>query len=92
MAQGRSTKIITMIAWIRTIRLSIKNSLSLTQVLQEMRRLRSDPKYLEQGSPMGSEVRSLSSPSLSLGLSPCRNVVCCVLCVVRSVLCLVWCV
>ena len=29
MAQGRSTKIITMIKWIRTIRLSIKNSLSL---------------------------------------------------------------
>ena len=28
MAQGRSTKIITMIKWIRTIRLSIKNSLS----------------------------------------------------------------
>ena len=31
MAQGRSTKIITMIKWIRTIRLSIKNSLSETQ-------------------------------------------------------------
>ena len=30
MAQGRSTKIITMIKWIRTIRLSIKNSLSLS--------------------------------------------------------------
>ena len=29
MAQGRSTEIITMIKWIRTIRLSIKNSLSL---------------------------------------------------------------
>ena len=29
MAQGRSTKIITMIEWIRTSRLSIKNSLSL---------------------------------------------------------------
>ena len=29
MAQGRSTKIITMIKWIRTSRLSIKNSLSL---------------------------------------------------------------
>ena len=28
MAQGRSTKIITMIKWIRTSRLSIKNSLS----------------------------------------------------------------
>ena len=28
MAQGRSTKIIKMIKWIRTIRLSIKNSLS----------------------------------------------------------------
>ena len=28
MAQGRSTKIITMIQWIRTSRLSIKNSLS----------------------------------------------------------------
>ena len=28
MAQGRSTKIITMIKWMRTIRLSIKNSLS----------------------------------------------------------------
>jgi len=31
MAQGRSTKIITMIKWIRTIRLSIKNSLPHTQ-------------------------------------------------------------
>ena len=30
MAQGRSTKIISMIKWIRTSRLSIKNSLSLT--------------------------------------------------------------
>jgi len=30
MAQGRSTVIISMIEWIRTIRLSIKNSLSLT--------------------------------------------------------------
>ena len=29
MAQGRSTEIITMIKWIRTSRLSIKNSLSL---------------------------------------------------------------
>ena len=28
----------------------------LAQVLQEMRRLRSDPKYFEQGQPMGSEV------------------------------------
>ena len=28
MAQGRSTKIISMIQWIRTSRLSIKNSLS----------------------------------------------------------------
>ena len=28
MAQGRSTEIITMIKWIRTSRLSIKNSLS----------------------------------------------------------------
>ena len=27
-----------------------------TQVLQEMRRVRSDPKYFEQGRPMGSEV------------------------------------
>ena len=26
------------------------------QVLQEMRRMRSDPKYFEQGRPMGSEV------------------------------------
>ena len=30
MAQGRSTKIISMITWIRTSRLSIKNSLSLS--------------------------------------------------------------
>jgi len=30
MAQGRSTKIISMIEWIRTSRLSIKNSLSLS--------------------------------------------------------------
>jgi len=29
---------------------------SRSQVLQEMRRLRSDPKYFEQGRPMGSEV------------------------------------
>ena len=33
MAQGRSTKIISMIKWIRTSRLSIKNSLSLTRPL-----------------------------------------------------------
>ena len=33
MAQGRSTKIITMIKWIRTIRLSIKNSLSLLFII-----------------------------------------------------------
>jgi len=33
---------------------------SLTQVLQEMRRLRSDPKYFEHGTPMGSEVRLLN--------------------------------
>jgi len=32
MAQGRSTKIVSMIKWIRTSRLSIKNSLSETQV------------------------------------------------------------
>ena len=32
MAQGRSTKIITMIQWIRTIGLSIDNSLSLSPV------------------------------------------------------------
>jgi len=31
MAQGRSTKIISMIQWIRTSRLSIKNSLSLSR-------------------------------------------------------------
>ena len=32
MVQGRPTKIISMIKWIRTSRLSIKNSLSLSQV------------------------------------------------------------
>ncbi|KAJ1466862.1 hypothetical protein T484DRAFT_1860454, partial [Baffinella frigidus] len=31
----------------------------LTTVLQEMRRLRSDPKYFEQGRPMGSEADSV---------------------------------
>jgi len=48
-----------MIEWIRTSRLSINKSLyaSLAQVLQEIRRLRSDPKYFEQGRPMGFEVR-----------------------------------
>ena len=30
------------------------------QILQEMRRLRSDPKYFEHGTPMGSEVRLLN--------------------------------
>jgi len=32
------------------------NPSTFEQVLQEMRRLRSDPKYFEQGTPMGSEV------------------------------------
>jgi hypothetical protein len=45
------------------------------QVLQEMRRLRSDPNYFDQGRPMGSEVLAwlkvalFLSPSLSLSLS-----------------------
>jgi len=49
MAQGRSTKIISMIKWIRTSRLSIKNSLSvgvqveaLTQEVQQLRRSEDD--------------------------------------------------
>ena len=46
------------------LRDTIVNHRSRTQVLQEMRRLRSDPKYFEQGTPMGSEVRLCLRPTL----------------------------
>ena len=39
MAQGRSTKIISIIKWIRTTRLSIKNSLSTTTPAEDFSNL-----------------------------------------------------
>jgi len=72
MAQGRSTEIISMIKWIQTSRLSIKNSLSLTNLqrpnasLQDITALSlslSLPLSLSLYPPLS------LSPSLSLTLS-----------------------
>ena len=59
MAQGRSTKIITMIKWIRTIRLSIKNSLSNASTLKQRRWTYSHSRKC--GSPGTREARSLGT-------------------------------
>ena len=45
MAQGRSTKIIEMIKWIRTSRLSIKNSVSLRGDAEQEKYIEDEPSY-----------------------------------------------
>ena len=82
MAQGRSTKIIPMMKWIRTCRLSIKNSLSLQEIQQEEKTpsLRGSPPPTPFALPltcqgphtvqyMGTSlIRNAESPKINIGL------------------------
>ena len=51
---------------------------SLPQVMTEIRRKRSDPKYFQQGTPMGSEVLEWLQVALSLSLSHTHTLCVCV--------------
>ena len=65
MAQGRSTEIISMIKWIRTRRLSIKNSLS-DHVLRDQGRR--DAREQRQRPEQPEQVRAPCAPPLLLAL------------------------
>ena len=74
MAQGRSTKIISMIKWIRTSRLSKKNSLSLTTDLVLISERERDGDVLDvhpAQQPPALERRSIEHLGLVLGLRSC---------------------
>ena len=74
MAQGRSTKIITMIKWIRTSRLSIKNSLSAPKLPKKPHQYSCVHRMWTRGCLHGGRVGALypktSAPSLRISHSP----------------------
>ena len=78
MAQGRSTKIISMIKWIRTSRLTIKTSLSLCRYVRLAPEEVDETTLCELGlrfykntlSYLGSRVSLSISPKLPEGLRP----------------------
>ena len=72
MAQDRSTKIITMIKWIRTIRLSTKNSLSLWQVFNMLKTLGFPSR--QQLAYLGADYDQLQRPSANTRSASSRNV------------------